>query len=209
MKKSSQMRGMFLLLGMTVFMLITGGCASTREARFFILPVDPADVRLSRDAAPAQFNVRLLLPRIPAYLDRPQLVTRLSQYEVRGSEFHRWGMPLDKGVARFLSARLGAELPEACVQMGTGATAVKPTDYTLLVELVTLDGKLGGDIDLVAEWTLFGADNRAEPLVRRLELYRQPVAGVDYDNYVAALAEALGRLATDLAAAIRAQLAKD
>ncbi len=183
------------------------GCAASREPQYYLLAgAFPAADGPVSSPAPAK-TVYLLPVRMPAYLDRPQIVTRPSPWEIKTSEFHRWGMPLDGAVADLLTAVLGRELPGAAVAVAPppGLASNRPGACLVQLEIDSLDGVLGGEIILAARWTILAADGGAAPRkeLRRAAQFRRPVAGPEYADYAQAISAAVDELGRSLAASLR------
>ncbi len=183
------------------------GCATSREPQYYLL-AGAVPAKAGPVSLPAPEQVVYILPvRMPAYLDRPQIVTRPSPWEIQTSEFHRWGMPLDGAVADLLTAVLARELPGAAVSLAPppGSAAHRPGACLVQLEIDSLDGVLGGEIVLVARWTIMAADTQAAPRkeLRRAAQFRRPVAGPEYADYAQAISAAVDALGRDLASSLR------
>ena len=90
--------------------ILLGGlaaCAATRPTAFYTL---------SSDATPKQprstkgMVIGLGPVSLPAYLDRPDIVTREGMNEMRLAEFNRWAEPLEPLLARIMAQDLYALL---------------------------------------------------------------------------------------------------
>jgi uncharacterized lipoprotein YmbA len=102
-----------LVLGIAVV-----GCSvlSPQEdrTRYFVLrPVASSGSTVPAGIAGADHTVTIGLGpvSVPRYLDRPEVVTRLTDTEFSASETDRWGEPLDTGVSQVLAQDLSSELP--------------------------------------------------------------------------------------------------
>lgn len=69
--------------------LVAGGCAS-QPSRFYLLSAMP-NTEMASPEAPGEkaSTIAIGSVTIPRYLDRPQIVTRTSPYELRVAEFDR------------------------------------------------------------------------------------------------------------------------
>ncbi len=108
--------------------LLVGGCAS-QPSRFYLLSALPnterwrlRERRVSR-ARPLE-SARSTLPR---YVDRPQIVTRTSPYELNLAEFDRWAESLDANFARVLADNLSFSFPPARVAVSPWPRATPST----------------------------------------------------------------------------------
>ena len=70
-----------------------------------------------------------------------------------------------------------------------------------------LDGNLGAQVTLIAQWALLETEEDDLMLMRRSE-YQEPVAGNTYKELVLAKSRTIEKLSRDIAAAIKQALAK-
>lgn len=187
------------------------GCATSREPQYFLLSGGgpPPDAGVVSLPEPARV-IQLLPIRMPAYLDRPQIVTRPAPWQIQTSDFHRWGMPLDVAVTDLLVAVLARELPAAALVTAPPAGAApagrRPASCRVWVEIDCLDGALGGEVVLAARWTVTaepGSAGDEQPALRRAAHCRQPTSGPGYDAYVQAIGAAVAQLGKELGESLR------
>jgi uncharacterized lipoprotein YmbA len=136
---------------------------------------------------------------LPAYLDRPQVVTRRSADEVAAAEFDRWAEPLAEAVPRILGENLAALLGTERIQAYPWPRT-RPVAQQVTVEVLRFEGRLGGEVSLVARWRVLDSVGR-ELLVQRSVI--QEPSGGDHAALVAAMSRALGTLSRELAEAVR------
>jgi len=180
-----------------VLMMLTG-CAGS-STRFYVLTSMPA-VSAAPAASPETAVAIGLYPvRLPAYLDRPEIVTRIDANRIQLAEFDQWGEPLQDAVTRILARNLSLLLPAGRVatfpQAFSGAT-----DYAVTVDVVQLDGTLGKECTLIARWALTGKGEK-DPKATGVFTRNEP-AGDSYATLVAAASRLIGALAQDIATGI-------
>jgi uncharacterized lipoprotein YmbA len=179
------------------------GCASSPEARFFELPA-PLTLKSGQrvDLISAKRRVGLLPIKLAAYLNGPQIVTRLSDEEIHPDEYHRWGIPLADSIAATLAIQMIRDLPGTQVNVypWSGAAVL---DYEVRVEVFRFDGALGKTASLTAQWTITRGRNPDALAARNISHYIQPVEGDTYEALVGTMARLVGLLANDISAAIR------
>lgn len=135
---------------------------STPPSRFYLLGAPPASAPAM--AGPVQGQLQLATVGLPAYLDRPQLVTRRSAKELEIAPYDRWGEPLAAGITRVLAATLRQRLPDLVVVAGEGS-ATPAARGRLQVNFDRFEGnQASGQIELAARWQL--ANNAGEILAR-------------------------------------------
>lgn len=201
MKETAILR---LAAGMLLAALVAGGgCARTPHARFYNLnPL--ADLGTERQVRGVDKAVALGLGpiRLPDYLDRPQIVNRLSPHQVRFAELHRWAEPLAGNFAGILAENLS-------ILLATDRIALYPwksgtlIDCQVEIDVFRFDGGLGNSVALHARWTLRGED-REKVLFAKTSNINEPVDGQDYEALVAAQSRALAGLSREIALAIEA-----
>jgi uncharacterized lipoprotein YmbA len=137
---------------------------------------------------------------LPKYLDRPQIVTRVSPNQLSLGEFDRWAEPLQDNVSRVLAENLARLIPtdQILVQTWPRSAAL---DYQIQVEVLHFDGWLGGESALTARWSVL--DRAERELMSRMVQLQAPAGGRDYEAMVVALNQMLDALSRDLAGAIQ------
>lgn len=203
----------FLLLPLVGLLL--AACAPAEPLRFYAL------TPFAGSAAPADSELAIgVLPiSLAGYLDRSGIVVRTSPNELAVSAQHNWIEPLGSQarriVARNLAELLGTDrvfiLPEQ---------RLLPLDYTVEIAIERFDivaatpapgdGPTGfapgpEEALLEARWTLFAGDDRS---VVRTAFERLTVGVAEpgtFEDRVAALSEALGRLTRSAATEIAAR----
>jgi len=154
---------------------------------------EPAARDLALAVGPATF---------PAFLQRPQIVTRSGENGLVYDDYHRWGGSFE---ADFLSV-LGENL---AVLMRTDHVAVYPVEatfpiaYRVVLAVQQFDGRPGDAVTLRVRWTVSpGAGGAA--LAVRSSTIRVPVPSADHAGLVAAHSAAVAALSREIAAAIAA-----
>lgn len=137
---------------------------------------------------------------LPQYLDRPHIVTRLSDTRLRVDEFHRWGGALEEDISRILALQLGGRLGTRRIY-NYPSRVVAETDYRIALDIRAFDGALGGTVKLDVSWSVI--DDRSSRVVKTGQArYQSTSGGPGYDAYVAALSDTVAQLGDDLAVAL-------
>jgi len=137
---------------------------------------------------------------LPQYLDRPHIVTRLSDTRLRVDEFHRWGGALEEDISRILALQLGGRLGTRRIY-NYPSRVVAETDYRIALDIRAFDGALGGTVKLDVSWSVI--DDRSSRVVKTGQArYQSTSGGTGYDAYVAALSDTVAQLGDDLAVAL-------
>ena len=138
---------------------------------------------------------------MPDYLDRPQIVTRVSENELKLDEFSRWAEPLKDSFTRTLVQNLSTLLNTAKVVKTTESIS-SLMSLQVGVEVMQFDGTLGGDVVLIVKWGLFEADGKKLLLGKRSS-FKEPTGAATYEALVAAESRAVAALSREIADAIR------
>jgi uncharacterized lipoprotein YmbA len=191
------MRSTFLAASLAA--LFVSGCGTSPDTRFYVLSAAQAPARpLAGQARVIALGVGPV--ELPEYLDRPQIVTRTGQNELRLAEFDRWAEPLKDSVSQALAENLAAYLPSRKVAAYPWKRSAQ-LDYQLVVKVIRFEGA-GGESVLNVRWSVSSGDGKTELLVRESR-YAEPAAGTDYRAMVAAMSRALARFSRDVAEALR------
>ena len=140
--------------------------------------------------------------KIPEYLNQPEIVTRITQNELRLDEFAKWAEPLEDNISRALAENL---LSLLCIRSiaifpWKGGT---PIDYRIDVRVIQMDGMLGESASLDVCWSIAdGADRKKPVLVAKRSTYKEPTSGGDYGAFVSAQSRNLASLSREIAETI-------
>lgn len=187
------------LVTLVISLLALGACAST-PSRFYVL--NPLSASETTPATAAERGPVIGLGPItfPKYLDRPQIVTRASRYQLTLGEFDRWAEPLQDNVSRVLAENLALLIPTDHILLHAWPRS-SPVDYQVKVEVLNFDGGLGGESVLLALWSIL--DGAERQLMTQRTSLNTPVGGRDYEAMVLAMNQMIGTLSRDIAVAIQ------
>jgi len=198
MRKQRSLAHAVVLLG--ALMLFLYSCAGkSASSKFYVLSPLPQSA-----LSPAEGITLGVFPvAMPDYLDRPQIVTRVSENELKIDEFSRWAEPLKENFYTVLVDNLSTLLNSVKV-IKTAQNLGVPLALQVGVEVVQFDGVLGGDVVLIVKWGLFGEEGRKLLLAKRSS-FREPTGAATYEALVAAESKAVAALSREIAEAIRAR----
>lgn len=187
-------RYVFLLMAMAGF----GGCfRDSKPDQFYMLQA------IERPKAPGAGTggplVGLGPIKIPAYLDRPQIVTAASGQQYHLSESHRWAERLDENIARVSAQNLAELIPSDRILMHPWPREPKP-DAQLAVNIQEMHVDPAGQVRMSALWSLKLAGDQ---LYNHRFSCQQPASLTDYSRMVEVESECLARLNREMAAAIQ------
>jgi len=176
------------------------GCTATSEpSRFYLLnSLSPTEQVRSKSARGLAIGIGPI--EIPEYVDRPQIVTRISANELNLTEFHKWAEPLKDNIPQVLADNLSVLLQTDQIAMYPWKrnTAI---DYQATLDITRFDTEPNGHAHLMARWQLFGQDTRTL-LATNKSHFTTPIEGSDYTAMVSALNQALHDLSRAMAQSI-------
>jgi uncharacterized lipoprotein YmbA len=166
-------------------------------SRFFTLSA----VAQSPDgAAPSGLTVGLGPVRLPAYLDRPELATRIASSEVSFSSNDRWAEPLSASLRRVLAQNLATLLGTNEI-VGFPWPVGTPVDWGVAVDVVRFERTTNGEVEVSARWTV-RENGTGRSRIARETRYTQKASASGTPATVDAWNEAIAALSGDIAAAI-------
>ncbi len=173
--------------------LLGAGCGSSPPTNFYVLnDVVPE----SAAGSASMISVGFGSVRLPAYADRPQIVTRESSTDLQLAEFHQWAEPLQDSVVRVLADNLSKLLSTDHVFAFPRETQPR---YWVSVDMARFDAEAQEAV-LIAQWTLTDTNGNETLAVKRTRLTAQADLS-DYSSIANALSEVLGQLSSEIAAA--------
>jgi uncharacterized protein len=192
----------FTRLALGCLIMVLFGCASTPQTRFFVLSSISGSEKMGNQEAERCFAIGIGAVKIPAYLDQPEIVTRITPNEVRVDEFARWAEPLENNMSRALAENLSSLLCIRSMVIFPGREKT-PIDYRVDVQVVHMDGRLAESASLDVSWSIAGgADLKKLPLFTKRSTHEEPTEGGDYGAFVAAQSRNVASLSREIAAAI-------
>lgn len=199
MKRTTKLIHVMQWLLLCVGLLSVASCATRSPSpRLYVFaPKDDYEAAPARAVEDSAFIVYLSLPRLSPYLDRPHIVTRLSDHEIEASPFHRWGIPLDIMIREMMADSINHLLPDAYVE-ATARQAWSGPGYRVQTDIIRLDGVPGGEVKLIAQWEITRVGEESEPLTKRLRHYRAQSADTSYGAYVNAIRNTIAALGADV-----------
>jgi len=175
--------------------LALAACGSTPRENFYTLSEGLAPPA----AAGAALSVQVGAVTVPQAVDRTAMVLRTGPNQVDIDDLHRWVEPLKSAIPRALAELLMRELGTPRVTLG-GAKVAGATDYRVAVDVVAFESSLTDGATLDAAWSV--TPPQGPPKTGRT-FAQEPANPRDHAGIAAAHRRALGKLAREIAAAIR------
>ena len=184
-----------LLLLLTACSSIGGGSSDTTH--FYSL----SSIDESKTIVIGKLKLGIGPVRLPNYLKRPQIVTRINQNELKVAEPHQWAGSLKEEITQVLTDNLSTLVGTEQIEKYPWKRHYKP-DYRIRVLIEQLDGELGKVVTLKARWWLGTPHSKADLLAHK-SLIKVKTKGADYNSYVAAQSRAIYKLSQEMAKGIK------
>jgi len=137
--------------------------------------------------------------RIPAYLDRPQIVTRETANQLEWSEVDQWGGVFKEDLLRILAMNLGKQLPSDRVAIAPFPLP-SPPDYRIDVEILSFERLPNHQVELIVQWWISrGADRSLLTSSNRRFVGEATLDASTYNPLVHAMSLLYGKLAEAIA----------
>jgi uncharacterized protein len=138
--------------------------------------------------------------KLPAYLDRPELMVRTSANGFNLSETDRWAEPLADNFRQVLANDLTNLLGTTNIVQYPWYPGTR-LDYVVHVQVQRFEAGTDHKADLIARWDLRTAQND-QVLISRDAQLSQPLASLTGDAAAAALSQDVAELANQIASGI-------
>lgn len=194
------------LLVVSACALMLAGCARTAPVSYYQLSALEVARNASATAEAGTMVLGIGPVRLPEYLARPQLLTRLTPNRLQLAESHRWAEPLSENIPRVVGENLAALLRTDRILLHPWP-ASRTADYQLLVEVLHFENEGDGAARLVALWSVKGKEGGLV-LPEKRSSYLVSAKTQDQDGLVGALNEALGSFCREIALELRPLLGK-
>ncbi len=182
---------------------VPAGCFSLDPkpdpSRFFALTSLPRTAQAAQSGAgtnPLALGIGPI--KFPGYLDRQQIVTRISQNRFAVAENDRWAEPLEENFSRVLSQNLSMLLQTDRI-VAYPWRSQQPS-YQVQVEVLRFELNAEQVVELWARWSIIDGTKKT---VNVKETYlTHPTRDKSTEAAVAALSETVADLSRDIAGAI-------
>jgi uncharacterized lipoprotein YmbA len=146
---------------------------------------------------------------IPEYLDKPEVVTRLSQGRLQVNETERWAGAFDKNIQSVLTQNLSGLLPQYTFMTYPWDEPLKEK-YRIYLSIVRFDGDTTtGMVRLEGRWTLVNIDDNSVVIGQDIQynehvVTQKSVASID--EMVAMQSQMINKLSRIIARKVRRHL---
>jgi uncharacterized lipoprotein YmbA len=140
---------------------------------------------------------------VAPHLNRLQVVTRQTDTELKISDAHQWAAPVRDSVFSVIASNLAVELNTNLIYEFP-LRLRRHLDYRVAIDLIRLDGHLGGEVILEARWILSSGDGK-KMLDSRVTSVSKSTQSDDYSSYIQAKSQAVIALSKEIAKSIKKQ----
>jgi len=172
---------------------------------YMLSSLSPTQAKTAAASAEGRIRIGLATVVIPEYLNRNEIVFNLDNTVYQLAEFNQWAEPLNENLTRVLAENLTNLLREDSIDVFLASDSSIPADYRLEVDVLRLDGNLGGQVALVSQWALLETEEGGLILMRRSE-YQELAADQTVKELVLAQSRMIEKLSRDIAALIKKTL---
>lgn len=185
----------FVAPAVLIVVALAAACASAPPPKFYTLSRTAAP-----GAPPSTLSVAVGPVTIPAVVDQPQIVVRMSANQVGVEEFNRWASPLADNISRVVAENLGDLLGTSRVSLFQQSPNVD-ADYRVAIEVQSFESAPGDAATLNAAWVVRRVRDGKTETGRTA--VREATADKGFDALAAAHSRALARMSQDIAGAVR------
>jgi uncharacterized lipoprotein YmbA len=186
--------------------ILVAGCGKSPPTRFYLLNGLPSPAQEAKTPAGEPcVSIGVGPVSVSDYLDRPQIVSRVTPNELKLAEFDHWAEPLSQMISRVLADHLTSLLCTKTVIVFPWKGSVN-VDFQVEVGIIRLDGSLGSNAVLDAQWMVFGLKDAKKMLVSRKMSFTVSTGGADYRTLVSAQSRALSDLSREIAKTLKDQM---
>jgi hypothetical protein len=182
-------------------LLLTGACANTPSGSVYTLNIEQSGQDLDLGVPLA---VVVDYVAVPEEVDRPQLVVRINESQVRIVEAARWSEPLKSQIGNVMAVDLARLFRDARVY-ATSQSTDRPT-IRLAITVRMFDATPGKGAMLAVVWSILTPDSTHVLNGKSVVLRRVDSDG--YDALVNAQSRALAAVSGDMADAIMSAIQK-
>lgn len=181
--------------------LALAGCLSPRkdDSKFYVLSPVGSDSGAAVSTRPILLGLGPI--KLPAYLDRQEVVTRIAANRLELSSTDRWAEPLDVDFTRVLAQDLSSDLGTQRITFFPWYSSTH-VDFQVKVDVYRFEASQDGKVDLTAHWQVL--DGLGKLLTARDSSYSETAKAGDPGDSAAAMSRALGSLSKEIASTIQA-----
>ena len=188
-----------VLLG--ILAIISGCTGKSAPTQFYLLNTDAQVAQKAGGNDQGVLLVGIGPLAIPAYLDRPQIITRTSANRLNLAEFDNWAEPLQETLSRLVVAQLSTLLDPKVAFVFPWQGGVE-LDYQIPVEVIRMDNNPSGDALMIARWAVLTESDK-KLLSAQTRSYTEKTDLKDFEAFAASHSKNIASLCRDIALVIQ------
>jgi uncharacterized protein len=196
------MKRFFAFAGVGACLMLLVGCAGSTRSRYYLLDSLPAETAVRGTSEESCGSVGVGPVKMAEYLQRLEIITRPAPNELVFSSFDLWAEPLIDSFPRTLAENVSRLTCAKDLSLYPWKPSRLP-DYRVEAQVLSMDGNLGGTVDLEVWWSIFYGADKTTGRIDRKSRYSVPVSRHSYEALVQAHSQALAALSRDVADALR------
>jgi len=171
-------------------------------SRFYTLTsISAGEISAQESTKREDITVGVGVVDFPEYLERPQIVTHVTDNELAFAEYERWAEPLKDNFTSVLLQNLSLLVPTDKIYMVPWKDYDTGT-YQIILEIVNFERQADKIVYFSVRWSVLYGDSKNFLLKKKSE-YREPIANDSYGEIVKAMSRAVGSLSEEIAAEIK------
>jgi len=181
------------VIALILLTLMLAACAS-EPSKFYVLNPTRTKGTLNKQV---KLHIGLEKVQLAQYLQKPQIITRKTNHELKLSEFNRWAEPLKENIQQVLQTNLEHMLINAVVANYPWKASLKPA-YTIKVNITKFDTNALGRSILQVNFKIKSKDGKILTVFSNKKYITQ-VNPENYNSIVAGMNRNLTMLSRSLA----------
>ena len=191
-----------LLCCVLAFSGCLGSPAKTPAARYYVLNSTYGAENKAQPVTVLEDTTVGVGPiKLSRVLDRPQIVMRTGENEIRVADLERWAGPLDENVANVMIDNLSVLLPGAEFIKFPWQVSI-PITYQLIMDITRFDGMPGDEAVLRARWGILSEVGK-KVLANKQSVLSEPIQGNTIAEMVSAQSRLLAAFSREIAEEIK------
>ncbi len=196
----------FYLLITLVLLSLSGCLGRSPEPHFYTL-TSLLDTQVQQMGEKNQRKISIGVGpiKIAEYLNQNRIITR-TKNSVNQAEYDQWSGSLINNLTNVLAENIGHLLKIDSIFLFPWRSNIL-INYQVTVDIVRFDGELGGDVVLIARWSIFKGVKKDLVDMKRSE-YRIKTTDSSYNAFVKGQSHALAKLCSDIVTTITVSMKK-
>lgn len=186
-------KNLFLIIPLALCMLASG--CSSKNSDFYILSA--AKFSNIQQHHGCRNNILVERVKLPGYIDKPEIVTRISQNQINQAEFHRWAASLSGNISDVIAQNLSQQLTQDRI-LTYPRLSTSNINYYLILNVNQFDVDCRGQSILKVTWSIYN-QNRKLIITRNPSYIFYARDPKNYEDITNAMNRNITALSSDLA----------